>query len=102
MWTKKVLYVQYWLYEINTIAVIVKLLMICRQMTWKNRIFYGEKKISYETQTVRKTLKGDSKQKRTLYIRPVLGGGGSEGQSWNVLESCVYVGTLIHLMTPDS
>jgi len=36
-----------------------------------------KKNSSCETQTVQKTLKGDSKQKRTLYIKPVLGGGGA-------------------------
>lgn len=77
--------------------------MIYRQMTWKNYIILWrrKKKSSYETQTVRKTLKGDSKQKRTLYIRPIFFlRGGSEGESWNALES--YVRTLIHLMTRDS
>jgi len=38
-----------------------------------------KKNSSCETQTVQKTLKGDSKQKRTLYIKPVLGGGGGGG-----------------------
>lgn len=59
-----------------------------------------KKKSSYETQTVRKTFKGDSEQKGTLYIRPNF--GGSEVQGWNVLGSCVYVRTLIHLTTSDS
>jgi hypothetical protein len=59
-----------------------------------------KKKSSYETQTVRKTFKGNSEQKRTLYIRPI--SGGLEDQSWNVVESCMYVPTLIHLMTRDS